>query len=1030
MGTNIPIPSIQRTFLLDPAILGTGSAASIGISTATAADVLTAILNNTPLPARELPLGNIDVGASTEMVSLKAGPGTVGFQASAGTKTGIGVFNSAAAAIQSLQLDAPPALNLSIGAPGGVRFICAVFRYNAAGQFTGSQPIGAIGTLTFGAKTSVAGLYAIVHRFAPNTGAATAVGDTVASWRLPRHVTSQDSLAPGTWVIGEGDGALALQIAASVGYDVNFVRKANLLNITRQLSAKIDASVKATFGCSITGRYLVVVGREDDTPNIHLRLFKQAQNGITFGLNAEVGVKTDPGLPKNLDDFTKTVFGVHGLQVLKDLSDWTDLNTDLGAKAARLLQSEAEDLIQKVTAKNAQHELAAGHQILMDAVNKWNALPDRVASALWGIIGKLDQDGTQKFKTVLTALSATDEKTCTQELTKTLQDATYGDTPQGKFLEAVAEQGVLALSNQLGTVQKSAAQALGIFTGGILAKLQQYINDRLDLQKVLDATAPANLTVWLQKRLADFLDKELDQAGLKEIQAAIRAVLDHAQTIYTTALNAATNRYSAELATTYQRTTTGTALIDAEFNMAETKAADLLAAIMEAGSLNELFTTPIPGVAINQATMSHGLRRDATIEVHLPYFDAKTEHINESIASVNVEHDAGRVIVYQVQASDKVQKKRFLSQMQLLGRIVNGTVATDSTISYQMLLAKPKMSLAELRFCTRPFIDEHLAGLFTGGAASIDSFYAGLDRTVEELVHNGPNEFGNVLLNLQVALPGSILQTWITRLTDAEIHSASMRMSRALQTRLRALLPLFYFQNLDNLIANPVAAALLTWAATPVSTSIDYDFQTKKIRQLNTDKEVYWDWPNQGLCKTLARLSLTQGRLIPLLASAQDRLIQAGHTDRAKEFDPKHAAGFQAMAVSDENSLRFSGLCQVESALVRGTAKALQEIQHAISQQHVDSSAAMESLAKAGSELTETFNSALSRTYGGDASRSLNSMLLVEASNAISPAGGIPKAMLNVIALNENSTYDTTKYLTGDLPPKSEIALTQSLVNT
>jgi hypothetical protein len=1033
MGAN-PVPAIQKSFPLDPAILGPGSAVSIGVSAATSSDVLMAIVKDTPFPERELALGSIDVGVSTDTITLQAGPGTVGFQASAGVSTGFGVFNSGAAALQSLQLDAPPALDLSISAPAGARFISAVFRYRAAGQFTGSQPIGAVGTLTFGAKASASGLYAMLHRFAPDAGAAKVLGNAVASLRLPRHVAKADSLAPGTWVIGECDGSLALQIAASVGYDVNFVRKANLLNITRQLSAKIDASVKATFGFSISGRYLVVAGREDDSGNIHLRLYKQAQNGITFGLNAEVGVKFDPGLPGNLDDFVSTVFGVNALQVMNDLREWTDPNTDLGQKAARLIQSGAEDLIQTVTGKNPQTELAAGHQILMDAIGKWHSLPDRVSSTLSGIIRRLDDPGAAGLKGSIAALADPDDKVRSAELANILQNPTFGNTPQGKYLESIAERGVLALFNQSALVQKISAKALEVLGDGVIPKLQEYIDDKLNLQKVLDAADPAHLNAWIQKRLGDFLDKELDLAALKEVQAAIRAVLDHAQTIYATALKAATNRYSAQFAVTYQRTVTGEALVDAVFNMAESRAAGLLAAIMEGGSLNELFTAETPGVSINQASMSHGISRDATVAVHLPYFDSKTEHINESVASVTVEHDAGRVLVYQVQSTDKISKKRFLSQMQVFGRIVDGTISGDSTISYQMLMAKSKMELAELKFRTRPFIDRHLSGLFAaGGAASIDSFYAGLDRTVEDLVHNGPNEFGNVLLNLQVALPGSLLQAWIAPLTAAELRTATMNMSRVLQARLRSLVPLFYFQDLDHLVANPVAAALLTWAAMPLSTSVEYDFETKHISKLDSEKSVYWNWPDQGLRKAMAGLTVTQTGLVPLLASAQERLTQAGLAKRARDFDPKLASGFQTMAIADETAggglTRLSALCQVEAVLVGNATKALQKLQDATSRRNTDPAVAIESLADAGSKLCETFNNALSGIYGGDASRSLNGMLLVEATNAIRRTAVDDRALLNLIVLNEDSAYDTTKYLTGDVPGKSEIALTQSLVS-
>jgi hypothetical protein len=114
---------------------------------------------------------------------------------------------------------------------------------------------------------------------------------------------------------------------------------------------------------------------------------------------------------------------------------------------------------------------------------------------------------------------------------------------------------------------------------------------------------------------------------------------------------------------------------------------------------------------------------------------------------------------------------------------------------------------------------------------------------------------------------------------------------------------------------------------------------------------------------------------------------------------------------------------------VENATKALRKLQESAGRQKADPALAIESLAEAGSKLSETFNKALSGIYGGDASRSLNGMLLVEATNAIRPTAVQDKALLNLIVLNEDSTYDTTKFLTGDIPAKSEVALTQSLVS-
>jgi hypothetical protein len=529
----------------------------------------------------------------------------------------------------------------------------------------------------------------------------------------------------------------------------------------------------------------------------------------------------------------------------------------------------------------------------------------------------------------------------------------------------------------------------------------------------------------------------LDLAALKEIQTAIRSVFDHAKELYDTAKNAITNRYSIEFAATYQRTVTGEALIDAVFNMSQPNAAQLFTDIVDKSNLSALFTSSIDGVSVNQASMSHNIRRDCTTQVHLPYFDSKTEHINESIASVKIEHNSGRVLIYQLKATDKVSKTRYLSQMQIFGRIIEGKVTPDSMIAYQMLQAKNDMTLSELEFRTRPFIDQNLSGLFGGGASAIDSFYMGLDRTVEEVLHNGSNEFGDVLLNMQTVLPAATLGAWIQPLPQDQIKATSMGISRALQVRLRTLISLYYFQDLDNLVANPPAAALLTWAALPVSTSIDYDFQTKEIHHFNTNSDVFWNWPDQGLRKNMAQLSLTQRNLVHLLIAAQERLIQAGLAKRARDFDPNGVASFQSMAIVDEtftNSSRLSSLLSTESALVNGAASALQEIQQAVGSTNgapskIDPAKVIEVLAAAGATLTSTFNANVSSIYGGDSLRSLSSLLLLEATKVLATESiGAPKSLLSLIVLNENSTFETDDFLSGTIPPKTEIALSQSLV--
>jgi hypothetical protein len=57
-------------------------------------------------------------------------------------------------------------------------------------------------------------------------------------------------------------------------------------------------------------------------------------------------------------------------------------------------------------------------------------------------------------------------------------------------------------------------------------------------------------------------------------------------------------------------------------------------------------------------------------------------------------------------------------------------------------------------------------------------------------------------------------------------------------------------------------------------------------------------------------------------------------------------------------------------------------------------------------------------------------MSLVEATNVLAAAPiDTLKSMLNIYVLRENSTFKMEDFLTGTIPPKTEVALSQSLVS-
>ena len=768
--------------------------------------------------------------------------------------------------------------------------------------------------------------------------------------------------------------------------------------MTRNLGAKIDAGLKATFGFDVSGRYLLVVGREspEDSSNaVRLQLFKQSQKGLNFGLNLSVGITGKNDLPTDIDELVQAVFGVHGLQAVRDLhliEQWTDPDADLGETAARLLNDTGLKLLTKATGVDAAKKFDKARQIVLDEFKKWDALPEKVSAATWNILSKLGK-GAGQFQAFLTALADDDPETRSEAFASALQDATFGDTAAGQWLAALADQGLLALSSKLDKVQPVAAQTLDILNGGIIKKLQDFIADKLDLAKIRDAVTQNDFDKvdgWLIKRLGDFFDKDLHFEDLKQVQAAIHLVLTKAQDIYGKAQKALNSRYNFEFAAAYMKNTTSTALLDVNFDLQQAEAASMFRKVVDDSDLDDLLVQQTKGVTLNMATLSHDIKRTGTVQLNMPMFSFDSQHVNESLAKVTAEEDGGRVLVYELNASDSVTvKNRSRSDLSVLGsmQVRNGhlVMAPDSSqsIAYQSRQVKKAMSLADLEHRVTPFVQEYLPQLFSGNESSLQTFYLDLDRTVENVLHNGANQFGDVALDMQVSAPSSVLGSWFIQRSADRLKRDSMTMSLALQANLRKLLPFCYFQEVSRLRSNPTAAALLVWAAMPVSTSID--FQDQQIRRFNTNDDVYWDFVDIDLRRAVAGDPHTTASLAASLLSAQTRLREAGDDHNAAFFTAQQAGTFQNLTRSGMGDTLLQSLLFTEAEIIQGATAALKDVNGMLDAVATAPTKAIERFADFGADLTDTFNHKLSSVYGNDALRTLSSMVLMEASRAIDP---------------------------------------------
>jgi hypothetical protein len=1016
----------SKEFDLNPTAILPGSTARIKLNLTTDFDVVQALANNTPFPDRQIDIGSVSVQGSTGDVNFSVGSGAIKFGASASFQTGVGVYQNADAALSSLQLSEKPSLGLTIAGSPSAHYVVMLWGYGESADVSGSHPIGVLGSLTFGASVSKDGKFAVVHGFDKARGADDVLAETVKSWLLPRQIKEPNDLVPGTWLIAQADGSLALNIAAKLGYDFDFSRAIQLKGLSANLGAKIDASAQATLGFTASGSYLIVAGREDASSNLRLRLFKESDRGFSFGLNLTVGVQAHTDLPATLNDFVQAVFGTHGSQVLNELSAWT--SGDLGGQVAGLVDSELQKLLTSATGIDAATAFDAAKQKLTDALALWASLPGRTSSALWKLLGSLSPTGAADFKLFVVALATADPTARAQAVADAIGKVAFGGTPQGEWLESLADQGLLALTNQLDFVSQAAQTTLNILNGGVIAELQKYIVNALNLTPVLQAVDQASfnsLNSWLMTRLGDFFDKTLGFADLKTVQAAINTVITKAPDIYQKALKAATKQYSASFAATYNSTTTDTALLDVTFDMSDPEAASLYNDVVANSNLNRLLTTDIATVKLQKASLSHEIKRNTDIKVQLPYFDYDFSHINDSIATLGAEEDGGRVLVYNLKATDTVRvKSRMFSQLSALATIRNGVISSDSSVAYELRSAKAAMRYAELDFATRPFIQEDLSALFTGGDASVDSFFIGLDQTISNVLGNGSNDFADMLISEQTILPEAVIAAFLQQRDDADLKRAQMNASRSLQAGLKRLIPLYYFADLNNLQPNPSAAALLVWSSFPVSTTIAAD-NSGNLR-FNTDTDFFWNWPDSSLVEAVIRDSHTVAALAASMAVAYNRWIQAGNKSNAGFFAPGQAGSFLQSA----NRTLVNSLLFTEAQMVRGFADSLSNVRGFLSNLATAPVKAMAELADFGAQITSTFNGDLS-VYGQGHLRPLNTMLVLTAASAISPDLALSsKSLLNITVLKSGHTFNLSDFLDGDTPEKGDIALGQNLISS
>ena len=584
-----------------------------------------------------------------------------------------------------------------------------------------------------------------------------------------------------------------------------------------------------------------------------------------------------------------------------------------------------------------------------------------IAATTWQFLSKrTPADDATKFKSFLETLAGVDAGKKTQALSDALSQV-LADKPELKWLQAIAERGILAIAQDLDRVSALAAATLAVLNGDVMQRLHDFIGDSLDLGPIRQAAQDADfgaLNEWLVGRLGDLIDEKtpgIDQ--LKEVQKAVFAVDRKVKDVVRDRHRGAQQAVRRGVCRHLSAHEDGHGAARRHVRPVAPKSLALFRSVVEDGDLSTLLITEIEGVTLNNAALSHELGRTTHVELRLPFWSQDITHVTQSIGNLSVEEHAGRVLVYEFSASDTVTtSNRARSELSVLGSLRASPGGAAPMRRAERLRTKRARSQ---RACARSISSggpgrssrTYLSGLFPDGETSLDAFY--------QVVEGDGATKRDVALSMQVTYPAGVLASWLLPRDEMAIRADGMKLSRSVQVNLRRLIARTHFENIDNLEFNESVAALLVWTSMPVSTSIGRNLDPVRF---NTDRGFFWDYADRDMRFAVARDFHTGTALGAALADAYIRLRAAGKPN-AELFRPARAGQFVQMALGQMGDDYLFNLLNAESRIVSGATDALRKIAAAVAAAATVPATAVKTLSEFAGTLVDTFNGRLQFLY-------------------------------------------------------------------
>ncbi len=1019
-----------------------------------------ALVNNTSFPDGKLTLGSINLTASTGTsipFSAAGANDSVTFSANAKGFFELGIYPDPADLLKDLSPERDIAAGLALSVQPDSRFVMLHCGYDAGATAKGAMALGTGASVNFGGSVGRNVDYAVIHEFQNAQGARDVLEGLIHSWILPSQFDGPDDngnyqIQPGTWIVTEVDGNVALNLGVQAGYDYSWMRQFPSGVLKGDLGLKVQLAANAALGFSANGTFAMALSREGDAPVFRLRLFKLDKSGWNFAFNATAGEQvTLPAVfqqGKNINDLISAVFGVHVAQLVQDL---TDPSITSASSVAKFIEQRGMKEFTDLTGVSPDQLFAAGKAKVDQFVADWTALTHKPATALAAILKQ--NQGVDSLMAFLQQIQTLDEAGVKALLAKSLAGADFFQTPVGKFIDSTVSTtalGAILSSTEWQTIQTLAGKALDILNGKTLQSLIDYATQNLGLDiigKVQNDIDTFNLDAWLQSKLATFLGEnpttKLVLADVKKAQTVLQALENNAEKFYDLARQAVQKKYEISFTSTYQSSTTTTALLDVAFDLSAVPSP--LAVLQQAidGDMQQILLEQIPGVTLNTATLTHDINRHSHSDLTMPFVNFSTDDVSDSIASVTPVEDNGRVLMYKVNAQGEVKNHAGFfrassasnSKLAIMATIPVKTGVTQfsqPSVSYGYTLTKAAsaMGAAQLQQDLTPLVGEYMPGLFD--TKPLSDWVSAVDGQVDSA---GKGILGETLFTFDVSLPPEAFECWFNTSAN-KLDPQYFALSITLQKRLRQIIPFYYFQDPARYDGGIVANALLVYGALPAANGFQVTDDNKIGKAKN---QIYFDLDGTPTIQALinspafgqslkaamqSALAITQGSG---LGSASSYVLNQLNVNNIVQDALKKSSAVAPPPLP----ATLGPLLLFELDLINSVVNAAAGLAKFKAAATSNPSAAIAQLSSVGDTFVQTFNKNLGgNLVAGSYLRPLGSALLVEAGRALAGAAAAvkPAGLFRLTVMESTPPLSVDDMLAGNLG-QAKILLRETLAS-